>query len=121
MQTFVAVGFMTTDARALANRILHLIGHLAQTFLFEVMSVALPFASRVGSIKDIDFSVLAKPPRALKLCCWHRPIAADDLRYQGWRSAPLEPCAKEAASQMLEKEFCGKMAAGGGRGSRDNA
>ena len=58
--TFVAGGCMKTDARALAIRILLLIGHLAQTFLFEVMSVALPFASSIESIRGTEFSVPAK-------------------------------------------------------------
>ena len=105
---------MNTNAPTLTIRILHLIGHLALTFLFEVMSVALPFASRIELIKDTEFSVPAKRPLALQPCCWLRPIAAVVRRYRQWRSAPLEPCAKEAASQMLEAELCGKMAAGGG-------
>ena len=109
---------MKTNAATLTIRILHLIGHLALTFLFEVMSVALPFASRIESIKELEFSVSAKRPLALKPCCWLRPIAAYDRRYQRCRSAPLEPCGKEAASKMLEKELCGKTAAGGGKGPR---
>ena len=87
--------------------------HLAQTFLIEVMSIALPLASSIGS---------KKAPSALYLlnffvCCsfdagsGHLLLSSAHISRGG--QPPPEPCAKAVVTEMLENELCGKTTAGG--------